>query len=118
MKYVLLIHQGTTPTPRRPGWEDVPAEQQQAMYAGYAALNETPGITPGAGLDEPETASTVQVKDGETLVTDGPFAELKEAIGGFCFYEGPDLDAAIAVAATIPAAQFGGWVEVRPILEW
>ena len=118
MKYVLLIHQGTTPTPRTEGWDAVPEADQREQFAAYAALNATPGVTPGAGLDQPDTATTVRVRDGETLITDGPFAELKEAIGGFCFYEGPDLDAAIAVASKIPAARIGGAVEVRPILDW
>ena len=54
-------------------------------------------------------------QDGETLTTDGPFAELKDAIGGYGFFEADDLDAAIALAATIPAASLGGGVEVRPI---
>lgn len=118
MKYVLLIHQGTTPTPRNGGWDDVPADEQREIYAAYQALNATPGVSPGAGLDEPETATTVRVREGELLVTDGPFAELKEAIGGFCFLDAPDLDAAIEIAAKIPAARIGGAVEVRPVLEW
>jgi hypothetical protein len=69
-------------------------------------------------MQGPETATTVRVQDGRTLTTDGPFAELKEAIGGYCFFEADDLDAAIDVAARIPAASMGGAVEVRPIVEW
>jgi hypothetical protein len=60
----------------------------------------------------------VRVSDGKTLTTDGPFAELKEAIGGFLFFDADDLDAAIALAARIPAARLGGAVEVRPIEQW
>jgi len=60
----------------------------------------------------------VRVADGKTLTTDGPFAELKEAVGGYLFFEGDDLDAAIEVAARIPAARLGGAVEVRPIEAW
>ena len=60
----------------------------------------------------------MQVKDGRTLTTDGPFVEMKEALGGYLFYEADDLDAAIALASRIPAARLGGAVEVRPIVEW
>jgi hypothetical protein len=81
-------------------------------------LNETPGVTPGEQMSGPDSATTVRVQDGRTLTTDGPFAEMKEAIGGYCFYEGDDLDAAIEVAAKIPAAGMGGAVEVRPMAQW
>ena len=70
------------------------------------------------GLQPPETATTVQVQDGTTLVTDGPFVETKEALGGYLILEADDLDAAIALAARIPAARLGGAIEVRPIEEW
>jgi hypothetical protein len=75
-------------------------------------------VTPGQGLDTPETATTVRVEDGKKLVTDGPFVDIKEAIGGFLFYEADDLDAAIELAARIPAARLGGAVEVRPTKQW
>ena len=68
-------------------------------------------------MQPPETATTVRVEDGKTLTTDGPFAEIKEALGGYCFFEADDLDAAIAIAARIPAASMGGAVEVRPMVE-
>ena len=61
-------------------------------------------------------ATTVRVQDGRTLTPDGPFAEMKEAIGGYCFLEADDLDAAIEVASRIPAAAMGGAVEVRPLV--
>jgi len=115
MKYMLLIHQGTTPTPGTDAWEELSQEEQGKVYAAYKGLNETPGFTPGERMQGPETATTVRVRDGETLTTDGPFAELKEAIGGYGFLEADDLDAALAVAARIPAASMGGAVEVRPI---
>ena len=119
MKYMLLIHQGDTPTPRSPDeWAKLSEEEQQAVYADYQAINETPGVTSGLQLDAPETATTVRVQDGKTLTTDGPFAEIKEAIGGYLFFEADDLDAAIKLAARIPAARMGGAVEVRPIVEW
>lgn len=117
MKYMLLIHQGTAPTPQTEGWQDLPDAEKQAVYAGYQALNETPGFTAGVQMQPPETATTVRVQDDRTLTTDGPFVELKEAIGGYCFFEADDLDAAIELAARIPAARMGGAVEVRPLVE-
>jgi hypothetical protein len=116
MKYMLLIHQGTAPTPRDPeAWARLSEEEQKAVYADYRALNETPGFTPGVQMGGPETATTVRVEDGRTLTTDGPFAETKEALGGYCFFEADDLDAAIELAARIPAARMGGAIEVRPV---
>jgi hypothetical protein len=118
MKYMLLIHQGDTPTPQTDSWQDLSAEEQGAVFAAYKALNETPGVTSGVQMQPPETATTVRVQDGKTLTTDGPFVELKEAIGGYLFFEADDLDAAIELASRIPAASMGGAVEVRPIAEW
>jgi hypothetical protein len=118
MKYMLLIHQGDTPTPRDPdAWAKLSEDEQKAVFADYMAINQTEGVSPGAQLDGPETATTVRVEDGKTLTTDGPFAELKEAIGGFLFFEADDLDAAIELAARIPAARLGGAIEVRPVVE-
>jgi hypothetical protein len=119
MKYLLLIHQGSAPTPRDPdAWATLSADEQKAVYADYQALNATPGVTPGVGLEPPETATTVRVEDGRTLTTDGPFVELKEAIAGYLLFEADDLDAAIELAAKIPAARLGGAIEVRPVAEW
>ena len=115
MKYLLLINQGSTPTPGTPAWDELAAEEQQRVFADYQRLNETPGVTPGERMSPPETATTVKVADGETLVTDGPFVETKEALGGYLFLEADDLDAAIAVAAGIPAARLGGAIEIRPL---
>jgi hypothetical protein len=85
------------------------------MYAGCQAINQTPGVTPGTGLDVPETATTVRVEDGKARLTDGPFVDIKEAIGGFLFYEADDLDAAIELAARIPAARLAArWRCARP----
>lgn len=115
MKYMLLIHQGSTPVPGTEAWNSLSSDEQNGVFAAYQALNETLGVTPGERMEGPETATTVRVQDGRTLTTDGPFAELKDAIGGYCFLEADDLDAAIEVAARIPAAGMGGAVEVRPI---
>jgi hypothetical protein len=118
MKYMLLIHQGSTPLPGSDEWERLPADEKQAVYADYKAINETPGVTAAdVQMQSPETATTVRVQDGRTLTTDGPFAEIKEAIGGYLFFEADDLDAAIELAARIPAARMGGAIEVRPIVE-
>ena len=117
MKYMLLIHQGTTPTPGSAEWEGLSEDEQKAVYAAYQALNQTPGFTAGVRMQSPETATTVRVKDGKTLTTDGPFVETKEALGGYCFFEADDLDAAIQLASKIPAASMGGAIEVRPIVE-
>ena len=119
MKYMLLIHQGSAPTPYdQDAWQRLPEDEQKAVYADYQAINETPGVTPGVGMQAPETATTVRVEDGRTLTTDGPFVAVKEALGGYLVYEADDLDAAIELASRIPAARMDGAVEVRPVVEW
>ena len=119
MKYLLLIHQGTTPTPNDPeAWAKLSQEEQNAVYAAYKSINETPGVTPGVQMQPPELATTVRVEDGKTLTTDGPFVAVKEALGGYLFFEADDLDAAVAVAARVPAASMGGAVEIRPVVEY
>ncbi|HEV7562284.1 MAG TPA: YciI family protein [Solirubrobacterales bacterium] len=117
MKYMLLIHQGTTPLPGTPEWDGLSEDEQKAVYADYQAINETPGTEPGARMQPPETATTVRVAEGRTLTTDGPFVETKEALGGYLFFEADDLDAAIELASRIPAARMGGAIEVRPLAE-
>jgi hypothetical protein len=119
MKYMLLIHQGDTPTPRDPeAWARLSEDEQKAVFADYKAVSETPGVSPGLQLGDPGAATTVRVQDRRTLTTDGPFVEMKEALGGYLFFEADDLDAAIELAARIPAARMGGAIEVRPIVEW
>ena len=115
MKYMLLIHQGTTPTPGSEAWESLSQDERKAVYSAYQALNETPGVTSGVRMQPPETATTVRVEDGKTLTTDGPFVEIKEALGGYFFVDADDLDAAIEIAARVPAARMGGAIEVRPL---
>ena len=108
MQYVLLIYHGTSlETPR-------PEEEQKRIYAEWGEVNKTPGLTGGLPMGLAENATTVRVEDGKTLTTDGPFVELKEAVGGFLFFEADDLDAAIELAARIPPARLGGAVEIRP----
>jgi hypothetical protein len=118
MKYMLLIHQGEAPTPRdQDAWARLEADEQKAVYEDYRAVSETAGVSPGLQMQPPETATTVRVSAGKTLTTDGPFVEMKEALGGYLFFEADDLDAAIGLAARIPAARLGGAVEVRPLVE-
>ena len=117
MKFMLLIHQGTTPLPGTPEWDALPDDEKQAVYRDYGAINQTPGVTPGQQMGPPDQATTVRVENGQTLATDGPFVETKEALGGYLFLEADDLDAAIALAAQIPAARMGGAIEVRPLVE-
>ena len=119
MKYMLLIHQGSAPTPYdQEAWGRLSEDEQQAVYADYQALNQTPGVSSGLQLQPPETATTVRVENGSTLTTDGPFVAIKEALGGYFVFEADDLDAAIEVAARVPAARMGGAVEVRPVVEY
>ena len=118
MKYMLLIQQGDTPTPSSPeDWARLSEDEQKAVYAAYQSINETPGVTPGVFMQPPETATTVRVQDGRTLTTDGPFVTIKEALGGYFFFEADDLDAAIELASRVPAASMGGAVEVRPLVD-
>jgi hypothetical protein len=117
MKYMLLIHQGSTPLPGSEQWASLSEDEQQAVYADYQAINQTPGVTSGVRMEGPETATTVRVEDGETLTTDGPFVAIKEALGGYLFFEADDLDGAIELASRIPAARMGGAIEVRPLVE-
>jgi hypothetical protein len=115
MQYTMLIYQGAAPTPDDPGiWGQLSEEEQQAVYRDYQALNQIPGVKPGPWMASPDMATTVRVENGQTLTTDGPFAELKEAVGGLFTFEADDLDAAIEVAARVPAARLGGAVEIRP----
>ena len=114
MQYALLIY-GEEPT------EELTGEALEAEMAGYNAftahIREADAFRAGEALHPIATATTVRVRDGQTLTTDGPFAETKEALGGFYIVEAADLDAAIAYAALIPGAAYGS-VEVRPIVDW
>jgi hypothetical protein len=88
-----------------------------AEMAGYREFGEEfrGAIKGGNALKPTGTATTVRIRDGKRLTTDGPFAETKEQLGGYYLVDAPDLDAAIAMAAKIPAARFGS-IEVRPIM--
>jgi hypothetical protein len=114
MQYVLLIYQGRAPLPTDPdAWATLSEEEQKAIYKDYGALNKTQGVSPGLTLGLPEDATTVQVKDGKTVTRQGPY--LSEGAGGYLVFEADDLDAAIELAARIPAARHGGAIEIRPV---
>ena len=114
MQYMLLIYSGTATDE----YAKLSPEQQAAVSGEYFALSSEPNVTGGAQLQPPETATTVRTGNGSALTTDGPFVETKEALNGYLVYEADDLDAAIELAARIPAARYGGAIEVRPIMEW
>ena len=115
MNYVLLIYQGTTPLPGSDAWEALPDEEQKAIYADYGALNHAPGVTPGLPLGLPQNATTVRVEDGKPVKADGPYVGFTEAVAGYFVLQADDLDAAVELAARIPAARLGGAIEVRPV---
>ena len=93
-------------------WKALPEAQQKAIYADYAALGKTPGVTPGLPLGLPQEARTVRVRNGKPEVRDGTY--FGECASGYLVLEAEDLDAAVALAARIPAARLGGAIEIRP----
>jgi hypothetical protein len=113
MKYLLQIY----PDAAREAFERLSADEQQAIVEEYAAIGQLPEVIGGEQLQPIETATTVRVRDGEMLLTDGPFVDAKEHLGGYGLVEANDLDAALEIAARIPAARMGGAVEVRPLVE-
>ncbi len=113
MKYIVLIYQGSA-LERQAALSE---EEQKQVYADYQAINKTEGVTTGLRMEPADAATTVRVEDGKTLTTDGPFATVKEAVGGWLIYEADDLDAAIELASRIPQARLGGGIEIRPIVE-
>jgi hypothetical protein len=110
MQYALMIY-------AEPSYlEKLSEADRAAARAEFAALADDPRHVVGAQLQPAETATCVRVTGGRTLMTDGPFADTKEVLGGFVLIEAANLDEAIEVAAAIPAARFGGAVEVRPVV--
>lgn len=110
MKYALLIY------PKAGSHEALAEDEYQAVNAEYFALRDDPRCLGGAHLQPGETATTVRCGDGgEHLITDGPYADTKEVLGGYYVLEAPDLDEAMEFAQRIPAVRLGGAVEVRPL---
>jgi hypothetical protein len=99
-------------------WDAFSAEEREAVYAKYRAFSndarEAGVMVGGAELASTRDATTVRVRDGEALVTDGPYAEVKEALGGYYLFECESMDEAVEYAARIPGAEHGA-VEVRPV---
>ena len=93
------------------------AEEQQNVRAEFEAIRQSSGVLDGSQLQAASTAATVRVDGGQTQVTEGPAVEAGTQLDGYYIYDAPDLDAAVALAARIPAARFGGTVEVRPMME-
>jgi hypothetical protein len=114
MKYLLTIYADES------RYATMTPEDSAALMQAYGAFGqeaqEAGVLLGGEGLQPTATATTVRVRDGETLVSDGPFAETKDFVGGVVIIECPDLDDAIAIAAGHPYARWGG-VEIRPIWE-
>jgi hypothetical protein len=110
MKYVALIYADAD------GWDGIPEDERQRISERYMALAREPVAVGGDELQDADTATTVRVRDGETLTTDGPFAETKEQLGGYYLLDCGSLDEAIEFAARIPAAERGA-VEVRSLVE-
>jgi len=111
MRYITLIYTDDAQ------WNGTSEEERNAITAEYMAINGAPGVLGGDQLQPAATSTTVRVQDGQTLTTDGPFIETKEELGGYYLLDAPDLDAAIELAARIPAARMGGAIEVRPLVE-
>ena len=114
MRYALLIYASEQ------DWANQSEEQAQTQFQDYMAFTKDivdRGIMQsGEALQATATATTVRVRNGETLSTDGPFAETKEQLGGFYVVEAKDLDEAIEIATRIPDVR-GGSIEVRPVME-
>jgi hypothetical protein len=109
----LLIYQGELTSDS----EELSEDERGAILSEYMALLNEPGVLRAEQLQPPESATTVRVSDGKALVTDGPFADTKEILGGLYLVEAEDLDRALELAARIPAARLGGAVEVRLLRE-
>jgi hypothetical protein len=113
MQYALLIYSNDAMN----RFDELPQAEQESILGEYFAISQLPGAVGGAQLQPAGTATTVRVENGETLTTDGPFAETKEVLGGFYLLQAENLDEALDVAARIPAARMGGHIEVRPLVE-
>jgi hypothetical protein len=110
MQYALAIYV-------EPGYlEALPDDEREAVYAEFLALPDDARWVGGVQLQPAETATCVSVVGGRMLVTDGPFADTKEVLGGFCLVDATNLDEAMELAVRLPAARLGGVVEVRPVV--
>jgi hypothetical protein len=114
MKYLCLIYENEQ------AWDGITEEERQKIYSEYGKLRQEliagGQWVNGSQLHPVSTASTIRVRDGKTMITDGPFAETHEQLGGYFLIEAKDLDEANAIAAKIPSARTGS-IEVRPLVE-
>jgi hypothetical protein len=114
MQYMLLIYDNEADGKKRP---DAVRQQMFQDYGTFTKeIAQSGKLKAGDPLESSTTATTVRVRDGKTVVTDGPFAETKEQLGGYYMIEAKDLDEAIAIAAKIPSSKFGS-IEVRPVMK-
>jgi hypothetical protein len=111
MQYMLLVYDVNG------AWPELSEDEMGKVYSEYRAVSENKATKHSAQLQGTDTAKTVRIQDGERLVTDGPFAETKETLGGYYLVEAGSVDEALELAAQIPSARFGGSIEVRPIVE-
>jgi hypothetical protein len=111
MQYVLLIYDDPA------AWASVSDDEMKSIYGEYRAVSELANTTGGAQLQPATTARSVRVKNGKPIVSDGPFAETKEVLGGFYIIEAGSAGEAEEIAARVPSARMGGTVEVRPVVE-
>jgi hypothetical protein len=108
MEFLALIHASEN------SWNELSEDERKTMYQRYMEFSERPEVVGGAELQETTAATTVRVRNGDSMVTDGPYAEVKEALGGFYILEADSIDDACKLAADIPAAEHGA-IEVRPV---
>jgi hypothetical protein len=111
MKYALLIF------PKPGSHQALGEDEAKSVSAEYWAFREDPRCLGGAHLQPAETATTVRYGGGGDLITDGPYADTKEVLGGYFIFDASDLDEALEVAQRIPAVRLGGAVEVRPLVQ-
>jgi hypothetical protein len=115
MQYMCLIYDAENT------WDNLPEDERNAVFAEYGTFTESikdsGNYVAGDALQPTSTATTVRIRDGKTLVTDGPFAETKEQLGGYYLVEAKDVDEALKIAERIPSARYGS-IEVRPVVVW
>ncbi len=115
MQYMCLIYDDENT------WDNLPEDERNAVFADYGTFTESikdsGNYVAGDALQPTSTATTVRIRDGQTLVTDGPFAETKEQLGGYYLVEAKDVDEALKIAERIPSARYGS-IEVRPVVVW
>jgi hypothetical protein len=109
MQFVALIHANES------DWEALTDAERQAVYQRYGDFGQRDEVVGGAELESTNSATTVRVRNGDRLVTDGPYAEVKEALGGYYILECDSIDEACQLAAVLPAADYNVAIEIRPV---